>query len=67
MNTINYLYPHWGSEHLTTAGFIKLITYHGFQGIEMNLPNDNIFEIELLDELQKARNLYPNFIFLLLI
>ncbi|WP_027067064.1 sugar phosphate isomerase/epimerase [Maribacter sp. Hel_I_7] len=61
MNTINYLYPHWGSEHLTAAGFIKLITDHGFQGIEMNLPNDNVFEIELLDELQKARNLYPNF------
>ena len=65
MNTINYLYPHWGSEHLTAAGFIKLITDHGFQGIEMNLPNDNIFEIELLDELQKARNLYPNFIVVL--
>ncbi|WP_339723566.1 sugar phosphate isomerase/epimerase [Maribacter stanieri] len=65
MNTINYLYPHWGSEHLTTAGFIKLITYHGFQGIEMNLPNDNVFEIELLDELQNARNLYSNFIVVL--
>ena len=65
MNTINYLYPHWGSEHLTAEGFIKLITDHGFHGIEMNLPNDNIFEIELLDELQKARNLYPNFIVVL--
>lgn len=65
MNTINYLYPHWGSEHLTAAGFIKLITDHGFQGIEMNLPNDNVFEIELLDELQNARNLYSNFIVVL--
>ena len=65
MNTINYLYPHWGSEHLTAAAFIKLVTDHGFQGIEMNLPNDNIFEIELLDELQNARNLYSNFIVVL--
>lgn len=65
MKTINYLYPHWGSEHLTVAGFIKLITDHGFQGIEMNLPNDNVFEIELWDELQNVRNLYPNFIVVL--
>lgn len=62
MNTINYLYPHWGSEHLTAVAFLKLVTEQGFQGIEMNIPRDEIFRDELLQVLKVARKQNVNFI-----
>ncbi|APQ19010.1 hypothetical protein [Maribacter hydrothermalis] len=65
MATINYLYPHWGSENLTAKEFIELAILKGFQGVEMNLPYNKTFENELFHELQNIRKLHPNFIVVL--
>ncbi|WP_324027303.1 sugar phosphate isomerase/epimerase [Maribacter sp. BPC-D8] len=65
MATIKYLYPHWGSENLTAKEFIELVISKGFEGIEINLPNDKTFENELLDELQNIRKRNPSFIVVL--
>jgi sugar phosphate isomerase/epimerase len=62
MKNINYLYPYWGSEHLSAKEFIKSAKDLGFQGIEINIPEDKSFEKQFLKNLAAIRNSDPHFI-----
>lgn len=62
MKKINYLYPHWGSDNLSASDFFELVKIKGFQGVEINLPEDETFEKEFLRGLEKSREQNPNFI-----
>ncbi|WP_353777263.1 sugar phosphate isomerase/epimerase [Winogradskyella sp. 3972H.M.0a.05] len=58
---LRYLYPFWGSEHLNASDFLALVKAKGFDGIEINVPKDSIFETNFYDALNKARSFNPNF------
>lgn len=58
---INYLYPFWGSEHLSPAEFISFVTSKGFDGIEMNIPAEDNFEAAFELALNKARRVNAQF------
>ncbi|TLP79168.1 sugar phosphate isomerase/epimerase [Maribacter sp. ACAM166] len=62
MEHINYLYPYWGSEHLSATAFIALARDQGFQGIEINITNDKDYEKQFLEVLNTTRKSDPNFI-----
>ena len=62
MKSINYLYPHWGSVNYSAREFTDLAIDLGFQGIEMNLPDDEQFQKEFLQALNQTRKHNPNFI-----
>jgi len=62
MKKINYLYPYWGSEHLNAREFVDLAQNLGFQGVELNLPDDEAFQKEFLQALEHTRKHHPTFI-----
>ena len=62
MKNINYLYPYWGSEHLSATEFIKSAKDLGFQGIEINIPNNEAFEKQFLKNITAIRNSDSDFI-----
>ncbi|WP_339657419.1 sugar phosphate isomerase/epimerase [uncultured Maribacter sp.] len=62
MKKINYLYPHWGSSHLSVSEFFDSVKIQNFQGVEINLPENETFEKEFLRGLEKSREKNPNFI-----
>lgn len=62
MKKINYLYPHWGSSHLSVSEFFDSVKIQDFQGVEINLPENETFEKEFLRGLEKSREKNPNFI-----
>lgn len=51
---LKFLCPFWGSEHLSAGSFVRQALDAGFDGIEINIPDDTIFERELLEALQKS-------------
>lgn len=60
-----YLYPYWGSENQPIAEFIMNAIAKGFDGIEINIPQDKIFEDELFLALQLTRAHNPDFMLVL--
>lgn len=40
---IHYTCPYWGQEHLTAGGFIDKVLAEGYDGIEINIPEDKEF------------------------
>src|SRR5690606_27980516 len=58
----NFLYPYWGSEAEPIEAFIANAMANGFDGIEIHIPNDPVFEDELFQALQKTRLQHPGFI-----
>jgi len=61
---INYLCPHWGSEGKTAKSFFEAIQKEGYNGIEINLPEDNTFLNDFQAELESARAAYRAFGFI---
>ncbi len=62
MENINYLYPFWGHEDLNPTNFLNLAISNGFKGIEINIPNNQVFESVFYESLNIKREENPNFI-----
>jgi len=62
MENIKYLYPFWGHEDLNPTNFLNLAISNGFNGIEINIPNNPVFEGLFYDLLNSKREENPNFI-----
>ncbi len=61
---IKYTCTHWGSEHLDAETFIDKIKLNGYDGVEINLPEQGTFLNEFLSELDDSFEKNPNFIFI---
>lgn len=61
---IQFTYPHWGSESLSVADFFHIVKANGFQGIEINLPENKDWLSSFSAELEKARLENSNFLFI---
>lgn len=59
---LKFLYPFWGSENLSVGAFLNEVATSGFDGIEMNIPKDAIFETKFYDALNNERAKNSNFI-----
>ena len=51
---ILYFCPLWGSEHMELSGFFKRVINTGYDGVEIAIPFDNKFELELRTLLDKT-------------
>ena len=61
---INYLCTYWGCEHLSAKSFLNLVVKSGFDGVEINFPDNIVFIKEFLAELDLIRKTSnPKFIF----
>ena len=61
---IKYLCTYWGCEDLSAKAFLDLVVLNGYNGVEINFPDDNTFIEEFLIELDLIRKtINPNFIF----
>lgn len=65
MASIKYLFPHWGSEHLSTKDFFNLVVSNDFDGIEINLPRDEAFKSEFFEVYSKQKEESSNFVLVL--
>ena len=62
---IKYLCTYWGSEDLSAKAFLNKVLSHGFDGVEINLPDDQQFVDEFMSELKRIRQTsQPDFIFI---
>ena len=55
MTEVKYLFPHWGSEHLSAREFFSLVVSNNFDGIEINLPKEDFFMSNFLEALLGKR------------
>ena len=62
---IKYLCTYWGSEDLSAKAFLDKVLSHGFDGVEINFPEDQQFVDEFMSELERIRKTsHPAFIFI---
>lgn len=62
---IKYLCTYWGSEDLTAKAFLGKVLSNGFDGVEINFPDDPQFVDEFMSELKRIRKTsHPDFIFI---
>lgn len=62
---INYICTFWGCENQSAKEFLSNVISNGYDGVEINFPEDAHFVQEFLEELQKIRNnIDPNFVFI---
>jgi sugar phosphate isomerase/epimerase len=62
---IKYLCTYWGSEDLSAKAFLDKVLSQGFDGVEINLPDDQQFVDEFMSELKRIRQTsHPDFIFI---
>ncbi len=61
---IKYTCTHWGAEHLDAASFMDKIKSNGYDGVEINLPQQGDFLNEFLEELDDFYESDPDFIFI---
>jgi hypothetical protein len=62
---IKFLCTYWGSENLTAKQFLDSVIQNGYEGVEINFPEEDSFIEEFLSELKiirETRN--PDFIFI---
>jgi sugar phosphate isomerase/epimerase len=62
---IKFLCTFWGSENLTAKQFLDSVIQNGYEGVEINFPEEDSFIEEFLSELKiirETRN--PDFIFI---
>ena len=59
---LKFLYPHWGSESLSMSSFFETVSSNGFDGIEINIPQDASLQKELHSQLNHQRQHNPEFI-----
>ena len=62
---IKYLSTYWGSEDLSAKAFLDKVLSQGFDGVEINFPDDPQFIDEFMSELERIRKTsHPDFIFI---
>lgn len=62
---INYIRTYWGSEALSAKEFLATTIAQGYDGVEINFPDDSDFVTEFLSELAIIRNtINTDFIFI---
>jgi sugar phosphate isomerase/epimerase len=62
---IKYICTYWGCEHLSAKQFLSNVVENGYDGVEINFPDDEHFIAEFNAELECIRNtINPNFIFI---
>jgi sugar phosphate isomerase/epimerase len=62
---IKYLCTYWGSEDLCAKAFLDKVLSNGFDGVEINFPDDQQFVDEFMSELERIRKTsHPDFIFI---
>jgi sugar phosphate isomerase/epimerase len=62
---IKYLCTYWGSENLCAKAFLDKVLSDGFDGVEINFPDDQQFVDEFMSELERIRKTsHPDFIFI---
>lgn len=53
---IKYICTYWGCEQLSPKAFLSKVMESGYDGVEINVPEDDSFVAELLQELQIIRS-----------
>lgn len=62
---IKYICTYWGCEHLSAKEFLSNVLQNGYDGVEINFPDDELFIVEFNAELERIRNtINSNFIFI---
>jgi sugar phosphate isomerase/epimerase len=62
---IKYICTYWGCEHFSAKQFLSNVLENGYDGVEINFPDDEHFIAEFNAELERIRNtINPNFIFI---
>ncbi|MHA8067372.1 sugar phosphate isomerase/epimerase family protein [Aquirufa sp. ROCK2-A2] len=62
---VHYICTYWGCEHQSAKEFLSHVIENGYNGVEINFPDDPHFISEFMDELEKIRkNSHPNFLFI---
>lgn len=61
---LRYTCTHWGAEQLDASTFIDKIKQYGYDGVEINLPDQGNFLNDFLSELDDSFENNPNFIFI---
>lgn len=59
---IKYLCPYWGSEDHQPNTFIEYVKNEEYDGIEINIPKDEVFETNFYIVLNEIRREHPEFI-----
>ncbi|MBK9043183.1 MAG: hypothetical protein IPN97_08330 [Saprospiraceae bacterium] len=50
--TIKYICTFWGCEHLSAKQFLSSVVANGYDGVEINFPEDTHFIAEFREEQQ---------------
>ena len=62
---LRYTCSYWGSEHLSAQEFLDKVLAHGYEGVEINLPDDERFAAEFTAGLSRIRaERDPGFLFI---
>ncbi|MFM2213196.1 MAG: hypothetical protein RL427_459 [Bacteroidota bacterium] len=62
---IKYICTYWGSEQLSAKDFLSKVLKHGYDGVEINFPDDPHFITEFIEEIKNIRATINNdFIFI---
>ncbi len=61
---LQYVCPHWGQEAFSAAQFLDRVQAAGYDGVEINLPEDPIFLNNFRRELGALRRTTPDFRFI---
>ncbi|GAA4059497.1 hypothetical protein GCM10022388_27860 [Flavobacterium chungnamense] len=62
---VKYTCTYWGCEHQSAKEFLSNVVNNGYEGVEINFPDNANFITEFMEELENIRNtINPNFIFI---
>jgi len=61
---IQFTCPYWGHEHLNIFDFFELLKKEKFNGVEINLPSDETFVNDFIDQLEQTKKEKPDFVFI---
>ena len=62
---IRYICPFWGKENLSAVAFLDLVLEHGYGGIEIHLPDNDVFIKDLFSKVEEIRKADPGFALIL--
>lgn len=62
---LKFICTYWGCENQTAKEFLFNVLANGYDGVEINLPDDSVFINEFLKELERIKkSINPDFIFI---
>ena len=59
-----FICPHWGQAHIPLSRFMEKLLEANYDGVEINLTDNNAFTGEFMDELEIVFDKKPDFIFI---